>query len=51
MDFELPSLLSRPGGWLTGRHLAYELQNALPDVEIRHHEDGDARPVRERWGR
>ena len=33
-----------------GRRLAFELQNVLPDVEVRYHEDGDVRPVRERRG-
>ena len=38
--------------WVSeGRGLAYELQNALPDVEVRYHEDGATRPVRERRGR
>lgn len=38
--------------WLdVGLQLAYALQLALPEVEIRYWEDGDRRPVRERQGR
>jgi hypothetical protein len=33
-----------------GLHLAYELQSALPDIEVSYAEDGDPRPVRDRRG-
>jgi hypothetical protein len=34
-----------------GLHLAYDLQHELgPGTEVRHHHDGDPRPVSERRG-
>lgn len=50
-DYEWPGHEVEAAWVAEGRRLAYELQNVLPDVEVRYHEDGDGRPVRERRGR
>jgi hypothetical protein len=50
-DFRFPSRKAEEAWARRGLDLAYELQNELgPDVEVRYHEDGDERPIRERHG-
>jgi hypothetical protein len=50
-DFCWPSPDAEATWMREGRDLAYELQNELPDVQVRYAHDGDDRPMRERRGR
>ena len=47
-DFEFPSPEDERHWTREGLHLAYELQNELPDICIGYAHDDDDRPVRER---
>ena len=48
--FEFPSPEAERQWVQDGLHLAFELQNELPDVEISYDHDGDHRPMRDRRG-
>ncbi|MCO8269292.1 hypothetical protein M1L60_01660 [Actinoplanes sp. TRM 88003] len=49
-DFEFPSPDDERHWINQGLGLAYDLQNALPDIDISYAHDADNRPVRERRG-
>ncbi|WP_239092678.1 hypothetical protein [Paractinoplanes abujensis] len=49
-EFEFPSAEAERRWVSDGLHLAFDLQNALPDIEVSYAHDDDHRPMRDRRG-